>query len=53
MVQVEATAEMDVVISRMYEGVLSRLLTSLRSACAESRRRAALLERQQVLECIF
>uniref|UniRef100_A0A915AJ48 Phosphatidylinositol 3-kinase catalytic subunit type 3 n=2 Tax=Parascaris univalens TaxID=6257 RepID=A0A915AJ48_PARUN len=46
-VEVEATAEMDVVVSRMYEGVLSRVLTSLRSACAESRRRAALLERQQ------
>ncbi|VDM45142.1 unnamed protein product [Toxocara canis] len=46
-VEVEATAEMDTVISRMYEGVLSRLLSSLRSACAESRRRAASLERQQ------
>ncbi|VDK50743.1 unnamed protein product [Anisakis simplex] len=46
-VEVEATAEVDVGVSRMYESVLCRLLASLRSACAESRRRAASLDRQQ------
>uniref|UniRef100_A0A915PPY9 Phosphatidylinositol 3-kinase catalytic subunit type 3 n=1 Tax=Setaria digitata TaxID=48799 RepID=A0A915PPY9_9BILA len=48
-VEIEATAEVNAVISRMYGYVLSLLLSSLRSGGSDLRRRAASLDQQEIL----
>uniref|UniRef100_A0A8R1TLU1 Phosphatidylinositol 3-kinase catalytic subunit type 3 n=2 Tax=Onchocerca TaxID=6281 RepID=A0A8R1TLU1_ONCVO len=48
-VEIEATAQVDAVISRMYTYVLSLLLSSLRSGGSDLRRRAASLDQQEIL----
>ncbi|VDK70545.1 unnamed protein product [Litomosoides sigmodontis] len=48
-VEIEATAQVDTVMSRMYTYVLSLLLSSLRSGGSDLRRRAASLDQQEIL----
>ncbi|VDK89001.1 unnamed protein product, partial [Onchocerca ochengi] len=48
-VEIEATAQVDAVMSRMYTYVLSLLLSSLRSGGSDLRRRAASLDQQEIL----
>ncbi|VDM99508.1 unnamed protein product [Thelazia callipaeda] len=48
-VEIEATAQVDSDMSRMYSYVLSLLLSSLRSGGCDLRRRAASLDQQEIL----
>ncbi|VDM09944.1 unnamed protein product [Wuchereria bancrofti] len=48
-VEIEATAQVNTVMSRMYSYVLSLLLSSLRSGGSDLRRRAASLDQQEIL----